>query len=727
MSLYEHIANQRKDAPDLRKTVKNVVDKLEAIETDREHPGMLLGMIQSGKTRAFVGVIAQAFDRGYEVAVVLTKSSRALTAQTVKRLNQEFSDAVKQDYLIIKDIMEVQNLTPYQREKKLIFVVKKEDDNLRRLTSLFTDDYPDLIQKRTLMIDDEADLASVTYASDSTAADNTKFGVLGTMISDFRKSLNAESDYLQVTATPYSLYLQPTQIVVNSKGIAPLKPRFTEILHPHPAYVGGEFYFGPSSESGLASFLHETVSEIEFEKLRTRHGSYLNTILTTNNLESFRLANLTYLCAGAIRLLQENPSSGRANAEFRPFQTQNYKSSFLLHTEVGKSAHAWQKELTEWLYAQLSKMASTDPYQLEELLRQPYENLRQSMSHLENPEIPEFSVVVDRVKEALLRGQISVKEVNSDTDVINLLDDNGQLHLDNPFNVFIGGQVLDRGITIDNLIGFFYGRNPKTFQMDTVLQHSRMYGTRTQKDLAVTRFYTSNRIYDAMKRVQNFDAALRNTFLEKGEAALVQFIQKTRDGQVRPCAPAKTKISSLETISPYARLNPYGFQTKAPTTINKKIVEIDKILNEFGVPDKEIFDVPVKTLKSIIDIIASTFEYSESHENADLEWNPDGFIDAVDYCLRREGKKVYDQVKVYWRTGRDVGRTRKSADRGKFIESPTDGQRDIPMCQAAAINHPVIMLLKQQGRVDKNWRGAEFYWPVMIAPKNIQTCVYSEE
>src|SRR2546430_11826954 len=49
---------------------------------------------------------------------------------------------------------------------------------------------------------------------------------------------------------------------------------------------------------------------------------------------------------------------------------------------------------------------------------------------------------------------------------------------------------LDRGVTLANLIGFYYGRRPQKFQQDTVLQHSRMYGYR-RDDLAVTRFYTS--------------------------------------------------------------------------------------------------------------------------------------------------------------------------------------------------------------------------------------------
>ncbi|MGO4372296.1 Z1 domain-containing protein [Paenibacillus sp. MCAF20] len=54
----------------------------------------------------------------------------------------------------------------------------------------------------------------------------------------------------------------------------------------------------------------------------------------------------------------------------------------------------------------------------------------------------------------------------------------------------IGGQILDKGITFGNLIGFYYGSRPKAYQQDTVLQHSRMYGARPIVELAVTRFYT---------------------------------------------------------------------------------------------------------------------------------------------------------------------------------------------------------------------------------------------
>ena len=46
-------ASRGGDAPELVNCVKRVVAKLLAEQTDAQRPGMLLGKIQSGKTRAF--------------------------------------------------------------------------------------------------------------------------------------------------------------------------------------------------------------------------------------------------------------------------------------------------------------------------------------------------------------------------------------------------------------------------------------------------------------------------------------------------------------------------------------------------------------------------------------------------------------------------------------------------------------------------------------------------
>lgn len=82
--------------------IRESVAKLEEIE---DRPLMILGKIQSGKTKSFIGVISLAFDNGYDLAVVLTKNSNALAKQTTARMRDEFSAFRDDDIIDIFDIM----------------------------------------------------------------------------------------------------------------------------------------------------------------------------------------------------------------------------------------------------------------------------------------------------------------------------------------------------------------------------------------------------------------------------------------------------------------------------------------------------------------------------------------------------------------------------------------------------------------------------------------------
>ena len=79
-------------------------------------------------------------------------------------------------------------------------------------------------------------------------------------------------------------------------------------------------------------------------------------------------------------------------------------------------------------------------------------------------ELPPKEEVLEGVVEALNADWLMITKVNSDRQVEELLDDQGQLRLRTPLNLFVGGQILDRGITVANLIGFFYGRRPNVYQ-----------------------------------------------------------------------------------------------------------------------------------------------------------------------------------------------------------------------------------------------------------------------
>lgn len=93
----------------------------------------------------------------------------------------------------------------------------------------------------------------------------------------------------------------------------------------------------------------------------------------------------------------------------------------------------------------------------------------------------------------------------------------------------LGRQVLDRGITIPNMVGFYYARNPKTMQQDTVMQHSRMFGYRGNDLLSITRFYTTRKIYESMVKITEIDVALRDDIRHNRFEDGICFIERRGD------------------------------------------------------------------------------------------------------------------------------------------------------------------------------------------------------
>src|SRR5438552_3050023 len=154
---YDQLATKRGDSPELRDKIEELVEKLLNEATSTNRPGILLGGVQSGKTKAFLGAIARSFDRGFDVAIILTKGTRSLAEQTLSRVKSDFRDFIAADQVEVFDILSVPDLTGYELGHKLVFIVKKEDDNMKRLLALFGETYRQLKEKRVLIIDDEAD------------------------------------------------------------------------------------------------------------------------------------------------------------------------------------------------------------------------------------------------------------------------------------------------------------------------------------------------------------------------------------------------------------------------------------------------------------------------------------------------------------------------------------------------------------------------------------------
>ncbi|XEC95686.1 Z1 domain-containing protein [Paenibacillus tarimensis] len=709
-TFYQTLLHKNKYDEQMQGCIKKTVSNLLDVETSFDRPGMLLGKIQSGKTRTFLGVMGLACDNGYDVIIVLTKGTKALAQQTIERLKNEYRELVEADKMQIFDIMHFpKNLTGFELEQKLVLVVKKEMKNMIRLHEAIFNTYPSLAGKKILIIDDEADFASIGFSK--TRQEGTEIKKIAGSIDEFRQK-TTQTSYLQVTATPYSLYLQPEDLVLDSRNLVfkPIKPSFTVLVPVHDKYIGGDYYFGQSEdESSMAYHLFESVDEDELSILKKpdRRSFKIEECLTSRRVKSLRNSIVNFVVGACIRRLQD-----------RHQERNGKKYSFIIHTEQNKASHLWQQEIIFEIKDRLTEAAKENNLLYDQLVRDSYENLGKSMSLYPADDMPKYEIVKEEVRQSLEKDYTMITVVNSEKDVNELLDDSGQLKLRTPLNIFIGGQILDRGITIGNLIGFYYGRRPKTFQQDTVLQHSRMYGARPLEDLAVTRFYTTPDIYAVMKRIHEFDTALREAFEKGDHDGGVVFIQKDTENKIIPCSPNKILLSSTTTLKPSVRMLPTGFKVKAKTHIKKTVTEIDNTIASYlqGI-ETEPFLIPVNEAIKIIEKVADTFE-------EDNGWDIRAYTASLDYlCQQPSDEEWKGKVWVIVRKGREAQRTKQD---GRFENSP-DSYQEKGKAREIAQKIPALILLRQNGDEQNGWTGHPFWWPILVTPQNTKIVVFTSE
>lgn len=722
MSLFDIYKSENPDfGTDTFNCASDTVTELLETATTSERPGMLLGKVQSGKTRTFISILADGFDRGYDAAIVLSKNSTALIEQTVKRLQSEFSTFTESGDMEIYDIMTAPtSFTRFELEAKHVFVAKKQKHNLERLIELFSKH--EMQSLRVLIIDDEADNASIGYAMRRGDVDAT---TIASLISQLRDCIT-EVSFLQVTATPYSLYLQPDEIeVANHASFQPTRPAFTQLVPVPDAYVGGDTYFGEAAQSeepSVERLIHHAVDHREFDILKNpdRRRFKIEECLVAPAIVGYRQAIVNFIVGGCIQrtLGMEQGVSARM-----------LRYSFLVHSEAGKGSHAYQEAITTELCTELTREAAAGSDLFNELIKESYDDLSASLT-LSGVTAPNFESVKTTVNAALGGGYITIVKVNSDDSVAALLDHTGQFKLRTPLSIFIGGQVLDRGVTLTNLMGFYYGRRPQRSQQDTVLQHSRMYGYR-RDDLAVTRFYTSALIRNRMFEMETFDTALRDA-IEAAEEhdgdGTVQFIRRSADGSVVPCSPNKILISTVSALRPFRRILPVGFQSGYKSYISETIEALDtqlEALTPFSAD--EPIQITLSTALELLDTIATTLEWIDEEEDAPpFDWS--SAKSALTHLSSQHPDTTQRGKVLLWTaTNRNINRLASERRQAVYADNPDSPKTEGALTRAHAIDVPILFLLRQNGDEDKNWRGTPFYWPVIQAQANTPTSIYTAE
>jgi len=701
--IYARLAGRRGDSPQLQQCIQEVLEKLESQPTSEDRPGMLLGRIQSGKTRAFIGIIARALDRRFDIAVVLTKGTKTLAAQTVARLNADFADEIEADELLVFDIMKPPGrLIRGDLKKKLIIVVKKQADNLERLCRLFKHDYEGLSAANVLLIDDEADLASIRFVRKSDD-DTIQQGVIAKKLEAFRGIVKSLA-FLQVTATPYSLYLQPEEYQDEDGEVVfrPMKPAFTVLLPMHSGYVGGDTYFGTKDDGSVESHLFVPVALDEQDALRTEDQRRIKSsnVLETKNAAGLVRAVVTFVAAVCIRQWQQRQAGERLR-----------KYAMVVHNDTQRAAHAWQEQVVQWISEAITAAAAGDDSKVQGLFQAAYADLRGSIQ-ADGGTVPDEDSTYEMFIEAFEGDEVVLEQVNSDNDVMALLDDKAELRLRTAFNIFIGGNILDRGITIPNLIAFYYGRNPQTTQADTVLQHSRMYGNRAPADVAVTRLYTSAVVYDRMWTINSFDTALREAFEEGAHDQGVVFIRADESGRIRACAPDKLQLSDVVSVRAGRMYLPSRFMARSPRTLATVMKRVEELL-----PDSAAKETATTiSLKLALELVGAIEPGLEVPASA-FEW------DAMRSLLTYYAQKADDEVELFVDRGRRLNRV-ASGDKSGLSVVGTALRSKV---EKAPRSRPALILLEQEGLIEQDWSGAPFWWPVLAAPLDVEPCVFASK
>lgn len=275
--------------------------------------------------------------------------------------------------------------------------------------------------KDVVVVDDEAD-----YASPNGKVNRAEKTKINELISNI---IGTTGDYIGVTATPARLDLNNTFDNDNKLWV-----RFP----PHAQYTGQDVFFPLTMMTAPAG---ERKYRLTLLPAKGDDPKYARSALF-----SF-LVNVAYLnlC-----------NNGGVESNY----------SMLIHTSGNKADHK-----TDWGTVQeaLSSLVDVNSKRYEQYIEEIWHTAADRYPDVDPDSIAHY------VRQHISRNAVIM--LNSDPDFVQ----NGAAAT-NPsslFTIIIGGNIVSRGVTFDNLLSMFFTRDVKhRIQQDTYIQRARMFGSR---------------------------------------------------------------------------------------------------------------------------------------------------------------------------------------------------------------------------------------------------------
>lgn len=486
-------------------------------EGDWSRKGLVVGHVQSGKTANYTGVINKAADAGYKVIIVLAGILSALRSQTQERIDEGFRgvDSSKQlNNIPLKDrlvgvgkyshdnvpisftttVHDFKNSIAKQIGSTLdnfnqpvVLVIKKNKAILQNLINWLKNNNLNLDQFPFLLIDDEADHASI-----NTNKEDTDATAINSKIRELLK-LFRQNMYLGYTATPFAnIFIDPD----NSNEMIgdELFPRdFIISLDAPSNYVGSRRIFSSDSDLNIVREL------IDFKDLLS--PSHKKDYVPEAMPESLEEAIRSFILIRAIRILR--------GQEFK-------HNSMLVNVSRFTGVQSHIKLLVHDYVDELRRNV-INHHALEPIKAIKNKSIRSLKDTFEKEFLGcefDWEKVQLTLKKAI--SPIKTIEVNASKSS-EPLDYSKENYPKGRSIIAVGGLSLSRGLTLEGLTVSYFIRNTQMY--DTLMQMGRWFGYR-EGFAELCRLYMPSEAIAWYKHISDVTEELRDEFKRMENAKL---------------------------------------------------------------------------------------------------------------------------------------------------------------------------------------------------------------
>jgi hypothetical protein len=479
LALVEHLGLSQDSSDQLvREAIRVLGQCMPPTGPDARNTGLVIGYVQSGKTMSFTTVSALARDNGYKLIIVCTGVTVPLFKQSKDRLELDLRLNQRDDrhwvFLanpratahtrqMVATALEGDDELPGLPRQTVLMAIMKNGTHLDHVRQLL-ESLP-LAGLPTLVIDDEADQASLN----NLVQQGRETATYRRMVQ--LRTLFPHTTFLQYTATPQALLL------INLIDV--LSPAFAEVLTPGPSYTGGEVFF----ENGRALIREIPPGDIP---------SPANQL--TGPPESLLEAMRIFMLGVAVGMSQG--AQGNRSMMVHPSQRT------LPHADYA----SWVRQIQiSWRDILALNPTDADYLDLVDDFRAALDEIRTTV-----PSVPPLDALLPYLKAGIRRTVVT--EMNAASGPTPRPEWRQTYS-----NIVVGGEVLNRGVTIQGLTVTYMPRGIGTRQADTIQQRARWFGYK-EDYLGYCRVYLSSNLVDAYRAYVEHEEHLREQLRKHRES-----------------------------------------------------------------------------------------------------------------------------------------------------------------------------------------------------------------